>query len=152
MRVSLENYKDWFSWQNFIYLCWLEPSQICSIVDSQAAKIAENPVIPTDAMFDYPRVAKGIHFLGQEDWFDPVASTTSIRHGELHTPWTFTTNPQVKGIIQQHGMYGVSLGGWLCLEAGHGCIRWVSGYPPILDGYVTAGEHDEHVSVALEMM
>ena len=49
-------------------------------------------------------------------------------------------------------MYGVSLGGWLCLEAGHGGIRWVSGYPPILDGYVTAGEHDEHVSVALEMM
>lgn len=48
---------------------------------------------------------------------------------------SFTSSTQVKGIIQQHGMYGVSLGGWLCLEAGPlGGVRT----PPIIsDGSLT---------------
>jgi hypothetical protein len=67
-------------------------------------------------------------------WLNARKTTKSWYWLPTEVSWSFTSSTQVKGIIQQHGMYGVSLGGWLCLEAGPlgGVIsvissnRWIS--------------------------
>lgn len=64
-----------------------------------------------------------LSLLGLATWFLTTryfgASPSRVRPADEVDEWGVGggwKQQQVKGIIQQHGMYGVSLGGWLCLE------------------------------------